>query len=137
MPLSARFRATARIRWSFGRRGEGLGQARSVDVVELDADRPAAFGDRDGLGQRTVGDPQPFQTPERLPGGPTQLGMEAFGLELREDHEWDDHIVLLELPQCRRIRQQHRRVEDEGALIDAADRSPRAPTNWRMGATLR
>ena len=102
-----------------GRRAEGLGQARSVDVVELDADRAPSIVDGDRIGQRSVGDPKSLEASERFPSGPTQLGMEAFRLQFREDHERDDHVVFLELLQCHRVRQQHRRVEDEGALIDA------------------
>ena len=91
-------------------------QHRRVGVVELDAQGAAAVADRDRLVQPAVGDPQVVEQPQRLAGEVAQLGVVPLGLELGDDHDGQHDLVLVEAQQGVRVGQQHRGVEDEGAL---------------------
>ncbi len=64
--------------------GERRRQARRVGVVELDPQRAAVLVDRQRLGEGAVRDPEVLEQPQRPAGRPTELGVVALGLQLRQ-----------------------------------------------------
>jgi hypothetical protein len=65
-------------------------------VVELDPDGTAVVADGDRLVEAPVPDAQFVEAPEALPGEPSQLRVVAFGFQLADDDERDDHVMFVE-----------------------------------------
>nr|BFF22063.1 hypothetical protein GCM10025732_00280 [Glycomyces mayteni] len=65
-------------------------------MVELDPDGTAMVPDRDRLVETAVLDAQFVEAPQALPGEPAQLRMVAFGFQLADYDERDDHVVFVE-----------------------------------------
>jgi hypothetical protein len=84
-------------------------------VVQLDADRSPLIADRKVGVQPAVLDPQVVQVTQRLPGEEAKLGMVALGLEFGDDHHGQDHPVLGEPADGRRVSEQDAGVEYIGA----------------------
>ncbi len=93
------------------------GEPGHLGVVELDPQRAARLVRRHRPQQRTVRQAQVLEHPQRLAGGPAELGVVALALELGQHDERDDHLVLVEAHQRPRVGEQHRRVEYVDARV--------------------
>ena len=120
-PSLARLRATARMRWSLL---SWLSDAGSPAVsVWLSSTRRVPPCSLAGIGpeQRPVLEAQVLEHPQGPAGRPAQLGVVPLALQLREHHEREDHLVLVEALERPGIGQQHRGVEHVGpACLGAA-----------------
>src|SRR6185437_7447992 len=88
-----------------------------VDVVELYPEGPAERPYGQLGGQAPVLDPQVVQVPQRLAGEVPQLGMVTLGFQLGDDHDREDHVMLVESRDGRWVREQDARVEDVGVTV--------------------
>ena len=106
------------------------GSTGGIGVVELDLQGAACVPDRNRLIQPPVLEAQVVEHAQRLPGEPAQLVMVAFGLQLADHHQRQDHLVLVEPGAGPRIGQQHGGVEDVGTSshVDSYVGAAPAPT---------
>ena len=83
-----------------------------VGMVQLDPDGPAEVADREVVVQAPVRDPEIVQVPQGLAGEETKFGVVAFGLQFGDDHDGQDHAVLGEPADGRRVGEQDAGVQD-------------------------
>jgi hypothetical protein len=81
-------------------------------MVQLDPDGPAEVADREVGVQAPVRDPEIVQVPQGLAGEETKFGVVAFGLQFGDDHDGQDHAVLGEPADGRRVGEQDAGVKD-------------------------
>src|SRR3984957_15353086 len=114
-----------------------------VEVVELYAGGAAEVADLNLGVQAAVLEPEVIEVPEGLAGEVAQLRGGTFRFELGDDHDRQNHVMLIESRECIRVSEQDARVEDVGTTLhrvghailpwapvtctDAADRTRRSP----------
>ena len=96
------------------RAADAQGQHVHGHVVQFDPQRAALGGDRHGLVQRAVAAAQVVEQAQGRARVVAEVGVGALGLELRDHHERQDHLVLGEVQQGARVREQHGRVHHVG-----------------------
>ena len=106
------------------------GQPAHVLVVQLDPQRATLVVHRQGGGQRPVLGAQQLERPEALAGGPAELRVVAFALQLGDHREREDHFVLGKAVERPVISEEHRGVEDVHLRLPG--RSPGTRCNCRL-----
>ena len=84
-------------------------------MVELDPERPTGRTDRHRFVEPPVLDPVLVEQPESGSGEVAELGVVALSLQFCDDHDGDDHLVLVESFDSVGIGEQNARVEHIGA----------------------
>ena len=93
---------------------EAVRQAIRVGVVELNEQFASLIVDRHRPDEAAVVEPQLVEDAQRCAGEMSQFWMVAFALQLGDDDDRHHHVMLGEVEQGTRIRQQHRCVDDVG-----------------------
>ena len=96
-----------------------LGNTLGSVWLELDLQGSTTLTDQGSARRACRTQAQVVEVAQRLPGEPAQLVMVAFALQLTDNHQRQDHTVLVEARHGLRVGEQHGRVEDIGASSHA------------------